>query len=255
MREMCEQFNIKMLTTGAYSPFQNGLCEKNHHTVDLMLEKMIDSNPSIKFNHALSAAIYAINTLLNISGFSPMQITFGLQPRIPSAAQNDKPPANEDIIESVPIYKRLTALFEARKAFVDVENSLRLKKALRVKPQPMEHYSSGDKVFYKFGTDSRWHGPGTIIGTDNKVIFLRHSGNVISTSQSRIIKADIEQSGHEEVEQSQSCQESGLHNQGRKNESLKKKDININTQDNKLWLSKAPLEIPAPLWVKYHQCT
>ena len=28
MREMCEKFDIKMLTTGAYSPFQNGLCEK-----------------------------------------------------------------------------------------------------------------------------------------------------------------------------------------------------------------------------------
>ena len=160
-----------------------------------------------------------------------MQITFGLQPRIPGAAQNNKPPANEDIIESIPIYKRLTALFEARKAFVDVENSLRLKKALRVKPQPMEHYSSGDKVFYKFGTDSRWHGPGTIIGTDNKVIFLRHGGNVISTSQSRIIKADIEQSGVEKVEQSSSCQELGLHDQGRKSESLKKKEININTQE------------------------
>ena len=42
MREMCEKFNIKMLTTGAYSPFQNGLCEKNHHMVDLMIEKMMD---------------------------------------------------------------------------------------------------------------------------------------------------------------------------------------------------------------------
>ena len=39
IREMCEKFNIKMLTTGAYSPFQNGLCEKNHHTVDMMVEK------------------------------------------------------------------------------------------------------------------------------------------------------------------------------------------------------------------------
>ena len=59
MREMCKKFNIKMLTTGAYSPFQNGLCEKNHHTVVMMVEKMLDSNPKMKFNQALSAAIFA----------------------------------------------------------------------------------------------------------------------------------------------------------------------------------------------------
>ena len=169
---------------------------------------MMDSNPNMKFSLALSTAIFAKNTLLNTSGFSPMQIAFGLQPRIPGAGQNNRPPANEDIIESVPIYKRLTALFEARKAFMDVENSLRLKKALRVKPQPMEFYNNGDKVYYKFGTDPRWHGPGTIIGTDNKVIFLRHGGNVISTSQSRIVKADTTLSEAEGKEHPLQCKES-----------------------------------------------
>ena len=188
MREMCEKFNIMMLTTGAYSPFQNGLCEKNHHTVDLMLEKMLDSNPNMSFNQALSAAIYAKNTLLNVSGFSPMQITFGLQPRIPSAAQENKLPANEEIVNSIPIYDRLKAIFEARKAYTSVENSIRLKKALKVHPQKMELYNTGDRVFYRFGMDTEWHG--TVIGMDNKVIFIRHGGNVISTSQSRLIKAE-----------------------------------------------------------------
>ena len=26
----------------------------------------------------------------------------------------------------------------------------------------MEYYATGEKVFYKFGADSRWHGPGDI---------------------------------------------------------------------------------------------
>ena len=69
---------------------------------------------------------------------------------------------------------------------------MRLKKALKVKPQKLELYNTGDKVFYKFGIDPQWHGPGTIIGTDNKVIFLRHGGNVISTSQTRLMKAGDE---------------------------------------------------------------
>ena len=179
MREMCERFDIKMLTTGAYSPFQNGLCEKNHHIVDMMVERMLDGNPHMKFEHALSAAIFAKNTMVNVSGFSPMQVAYGIQPRIPGAAHETSPPANEENVEVLSVYERLNALFEARKAFTAVENSNRLKKALKVKPQRMVVFENGDKVFYKFGTDTRWHGPGTVIGTDNKVIFIRHGGNVV----------------------------------------------------------------------------
>ena len=120
MREMCEKFDIKMLTTGAYSPFQNGLCEKNHYTVDIMLEKMLDSNSNMNFEQALSAAIFAKNTLINVSRFSPMQIVFGIQPNIPGAAHNNRLPANEELIEFVPVYDRSKALFEARKAFINV---------------------------------------------------------------------------------------------------------------------------------------
>ena len=181
MKEMCEKFNIKMLSTGAYSPFQNGLCEKNHHTVDHIVEKILDSNPSMDFHQALSAAVFAKNTLLNVSGFSPMQIVFGKQPKIPGAAHNNQPPANEEYVQSVTVFDRLTAIFAARQAFTQVENSLRLKKALKVKPQRLELYNTGDRVFYKFGIDPQWHGPGTIIGTDNKMIF-------ISTSQTRLMR-------------------------------------------------------------------
>ena len=103
-------------------------------------------------------------------------------------------PANETDTDCRPVFERLKALFDARKVFTDVENSSRLKKALRVRPQQMELYETGDKAYYKFGTDTRWHGPGTIIGIDNKVIFLRHGGNMISTSQSRLLKVKTSRS-------------------------------------------------------------
>ena len=63
-----------------------------------------------------------------------MQIVFGSQPRILGAAQNNLPPANENITEVLLVYDRLKAIFEARKLFTEVENSARLKKALRVSP-------------------------------------------------------------------------------------------------------------------------
>ena len=42
MREVCSILDVQTLTTAAFSPFQNGLCEHNHAIVDKMLKKMID---------------------------------------------------------------------------------------------------------------------------------------------------------------------------------------------------------------------
>ena len=40
MKDLCENFNIKIHSTGAESPWQNGLCESNHRHVDQMVEKI-----------------------------------------------------------------------------------------------------------------------------------------------------------------------------------------------------------------------
>ena len=45
IKEVKDILNVVDLTTGAESPWQNGLCEKNHHIVDTMLERLIDDYP------------------------------------------------------------------------------------------------------------------------------------------------------------------------------------------------------------------
>ena len=59
MMSICETFSIKFLTTGAYSPNQNRLCEKNYQLVDKMIAKMMDDDKNFKFPEALSSAVSA----------------------------------------------------------------------------------------------------------------------------------------------------------------------------------------------------
>ena len=75
---------------------------------------------------------------------------------------------------------------------MEAENSARLKRSLLSKmPAPkMINYQNGQKVLYKHGKDNQWHGPATVIGTDNKVIFLRQGRFILASSQSRVIPAD-----------------------------------------------------------------
>ena len=49
---------------------------------------------------------------------------------------------------------RISSLQKARKAFMEGENSLRLKKALAARPTKTEFYQVGENVFFKYGTDN-----------------------------------------------------------------------------------------------------
>ena len=53
---------------------------------------------------------------------------------------------------------------------MEVENSMRIKKALAARPTKKEFYQVGENVFFKYGTDNKWHGPGRVVAIDNKVI-------------------------------------------------------------------------------------
>ena len=88
MNKVCETFGIKLLTTGAYSPNQDGLCEKNHQIVDKIIEKLISDDKQLPFAEALSSAVFAKNMLVNVYGYSPLQLVIGKQPKLPGATSD-----------------------------------------------------------------------------------------------------------------------------------------------------------------------
>ena len=62
-RDICDNFNVEVLKTGSQSPWQNGLCERNHAVVDRCLEKILEDKKGIKLDIALAYAINAKNCL------------------------------------------------------------------------------------------------------------------------------------------------------------------------------------------------
>ena len=85
---------MQTLTTAAFSPFQNGLCERNHAVVDNMLKKMVDSCPRTPIEVPLAWANMAKNSLQMWHGFSSYQLVFGVNPKLPNV-MTDQPPALE----------------------------------------------------------------------------------------------------------------------------------------------------------------
>ena len=84
MREVASLLNVKVCTTAAYSPFQNGLCERNHAVTDNMLLIMKEQHPEINLDVLLCWANMAKNSLHSYHGFSSYQLVFGKNPNLPN---------------------------------------------------------------------------------------------------------------------------------------------------------------------------
>ena len=197
IREFKSILNIVDLTTGAESPWQNGLCEKNHQVVDTMWMRLKEDYPKVSDEVLLAWANMAKNSMAMVYGYSSNQLVFGCNPNLPNI-MNGGLPALEGKTFSETLADHLNVLQASRKAFIETENSERIRKALRKKICTNNAiYENGDIVWYK--RKNGWRGPGKVVFQDGKVIFVRHGSVLIRVSPNRIIKKG-EEFNHQESE-------------------------------------------------------
>ena len=126
------------------------------------------------------------NIRITSLGFSPFQVVFGTNPRIPGAIENEPPAQNGKTLTTL-VQNRLQSIFDARRALAEVDNKHRLKAADQSKRATnIQFYSPGSKVYYRMGNESSWAGPGKVLAQDNKLLFIRHGRRLIVASPSRV---------------------------------------------------------------------
>ena len=188
MREVMSILNVRLITTAAESPFQNGLCERVHAVTDTMLLKLEEENQHTDSGTLLCWANMARNSLQMWNGFSSHQLVFGQNPNLPGI-MTDKLPALEGKTSSEVFAKHLNALHEARRAYIQTESNERVRRALRTKVRAAEQtFEKGDPVFYKREGKEKWLGPAHVLFQDGKVVFVRHGGIIIRVSPNRLTK-------------------------------------------------------------------
>ncbi len=192
MQELKSWLNIVDLTTGAEAAYQNGMCEKNHYTVDNIVERIDEDFPNIPIHAKLAWACMAKNCLQNVHGYSPNQLVFGRNPNLPNI-MTDGPPSWEESTVSDRLGAHIAALKASRKGFIESEFSERIKRALKSKIRCAEmQLEHGDIVYYLREGINRWRGPAKVMFQDGKIIHLRHGANVVRCSANRIVKAKEE---------------------------------------------------------------
>lgn len=189
-QDMCEKLGVHVITTGAEAPWSNGIVER-HHTLIARNVQKIQEETNCRVETALAWAINSKNAMSNINGFSPYQLVLGQNPKVPDL---DDPYAPPTILNSTTpsekVAEHMKAIYSARKNHAAKDADERIRRALLHKTRDVKskNLSQGDKAFYKRNESNEWKGPGTIIGIDGNVVFIRHGGMVIKSHICRVTK-------------------------------------------------------------------
>ena len=131
--------------------------------------------------------INAKNSLHNVHGFSPFQLVFGKNPRIPGILV-DRPPALDSDTSACIVRENANAIHSARRAFIASESSEKIRRALRynIRTSGDVKYYTGDKVYYKRLNSQQWKGPATVLGQDGQQVLVKHGGVYVRVHPCRL---------------------------------------------------------------------
>ena len=187
-KEVASLLGVKLLTTAAEAPYQNGLNERVHSVIDNIVSKLKMQYPSVNIDILLGWANMAKNSLHMNHGYSSHQLVFGQNPNLPNIL-TDEAPALEGKTMSEIFAKHLNCLHSARQLFIQSESDERIRRALRHKIRACnEQYEKGVEVFYKKDTNPLWLGPAKVVAQDGKLVFVRHGNQLLRVAPNRLVR-------------------------------------------------------------------
>ena len=77
MEEFVNKLGLKISFTPSYSPWSNGINERNHYSCDVIVKKIMEEDRKIVLQEAVTMASWTHNTNINTLGYSPLQLMTG----------------------------------------------------------------------------------------------------------------------------------------------------------------------------------
>ena len=192
--------NIHLRVVAPYAHWQLGKTERHGDILQDMLQKMDHENSldtSAQFKLALHHCCSAKNALARSKGYTPEILVLGKSRALPGGLCEDPlQPANYladgESPEGLQFRQHLLLRESARKAFVQADNSEKLRRAFLRRQRPHRgRYASGTLVmFWRPGrgeASGQWHGPArTIIHESDHVVWLSHSSRVFRVAPEHV---------------------------------------------------------------------
>ena len=190
--EMCDMLGVHDGTTAAHSPWSAGMVEKNHALVDRTLESLMEDFPTYSKRTLLNWAVAIKNSTVNGTGFSPFQVVFGRNPKLPCILTNDIAAMREEVVSNE-LMVNLNVLDRTRVRFNEAIADNAVKRMLRAKVRKNQTvFQPGDMVFWRATNDiSKWL-KGKVLTVDGSVMWVRRGSNIRRVSTDMAVKVNEE---------------------------------------------------------------
>ena len=234
LQDVAHKLGIELTTTAAYSPHQNGLNERNHSVVDLMITRMLESDKTLSPETAFLWALNAKNSLDNHLGFSSFQLHIGMNPVLPSATR-DAPPSYDNTSKSKSFVSHLNAMMSAREQFIKAEASYSLKTALKSRVYPRgADITEGDRIYYKKndgkGKNVIWQGPSKVVAVNGKKLFIDQGARLGTVNRDDALRVGEEFWRIDELPDDKV--QGDIHKSKQREKNVKRNDEKLNREKN-----------------------
>merc|ERR1711984_33400 len=178
MEEYVAKLGLTINFTPSYSPWSNGINERNHYSCDVIVKKIQEENKKVTPQEVVSMAAWTHNTNVNTHGYSPMQLVTGKSIVLPGLTNGDI--TTESLYDDETVRTIMERHHEILKEYRQVEFTKKLEKAKATRSKGYEDIilKAGDVVLYQNQGKRGWLGPEKVFAVKNKDIFLIANGSI-----------------------------------------------------------------------------
>ena len=186
MEEFVTKMGLTIKFTPAYSPWSNGLNERNHYSADQVVKKMMFEDKKMTLEEAVTRASWTHNTNVNWWGHTPMTLMSGKSVFFPVITSGNK--AIESKYESGALKIHFEKGHEASKAFREAEFTSKMKVGAKARKTVFDDqtYKEGDSVLYQEKDQIKWDGPVTVNSHRGRDVFINANGNIKKVASCKV---------------------------------------------------------------------
>ena len=190
--EMTDLLGIQDGTTAAHSPWSAGMVEKHHALCDKTLDSLRRDFPTYNKKVLLNWALAIKNSTPGSAGWSPYQVVYQRNPKLPSVLESDLPGLRAEVT-SRELMENLNAHEAARIAYNEALVDNQIKKAILSKVRRNQTvFERGDAIFFRTVNNSDKWMQGRVLQVDGKVLFVRKGSNLVRVSTDMAVKSGEE---------------------------------------------------------------
>ena len=183
VKKLCKDWGISIKFGAPYSPWSNGLNERNHASCDVTVKKLMEENRKMSLQEAVDRASWTHNTNVSTTGVQPLMLMTGKAVKFPGVRKDNLEEFQETSEHLENLYRGQNEFLrsELRRKIVDSEK-------IRVDKYHDNMYEKGEQVLVQLKEEKEWTGPCKVVESRSNEVKVELDGDLKRIHPSRVEK-------------------------------------------------------------------